>query len=826
MPGVEPINQGQIKDELSNAVKSTGTVSFTYTKDDGESGARTIKPLLVYEANGHTYIKGHDLEKLEDRTFRIDRMSSVTISTPVQPLPVTKRRRSLFDTRVGRFSKEIAQAIAIRPAKTLEKNAPKASATPIRKYRQTIQDDRKMASSWMAQFEDAVKSEGQSLTRRDKKWMKDHFKDFYEHGKAMPNERIQRFADEWTAIHNAIGDMAKDLGVKEKYRTSEYVVKDGDRSVRVLNTRKEAEEFIKGHKKAETLTITSRDAMRFRPFTKISKYFPHILTPDAREALRTQRGEIFDALVEAARTKGFDLTPYLEDVDIKNLVRRNANLEHARQANMPEYVDTPSGRVQVLEVDPFKVIPSSIEAAARRLAFVKNWGPVTSDSLKAHEAHRNAIAQEAGSETAYIWDYLWQDMQGRSRDEFLESMGSTLQRTFNAGEAIARSLMLSTAQISNIVAGPVPIMVKFGTRRVAKNYTKLAARYFLSHFGVRMPQTEAMLEDLRRRGAWAHDTQKVTGDTESLSHSIGGMADMFLKKTGMEAANRFLNKVASFSAHAALFDAVEGLKAPDNSGFKRIWGEDHKGLRSFLKREGEWTDADIDRMIEDGITDNDVTRFVQRASTGTNVFMERAETRPQFMKNGFWRRVFAYTSFYRTMGAVVSDTMRYAKEGNYRPLITLLLGAAVLGTAEDKIKDYLKGIIDMDKKESKGESFAMNLLDALAGSGALAMPGTFINDIKWWTRKGDTPFTMPQVQWWGNVVYGMYNAIRKGLEEGPGEGAKRAYYTTIRNIPIFRIMDNMAGGPYTQYLDQRYRRGRRERPRRSDRRDRARREYR
>ena len=52
------------------------------------------------------------------------------------------------------------------------------------------------------------------------------------------------------------------------------------------------------------------------------------------------------------------------------------------------------------------------------------------------------------------------------------------------------------------------------------------------------------------------------------------------------------------------------------------------------------------------------------------------------MKNGFWRRVFAYTSFYRTMGAVVSDTMRYAKEGNYRPLITLILGAAVLGSAE------------------------------------------------------------------------------------------------------------------------------------------------
>ena len=61
----------------------------------------------------------------------------------------------------------------------------------------------------------------------------------------------------------------------------------------------------------------------------------------------------------------------------------------------------------------------------------------------------------------------------------------------------------------------------------------------MSHFGVRMPQTEAMLEDLRRRGAWARATQKVTGDTENLSHSIGGMADTFLKKTGMEAANRF-----------------------------------------------------------------------------------------------------------------------------------------------------------------------------------------------------------------------------------------------------------------------------------------------
>ena len=215
--------------------------------------------------------------------------------------------------------------------------------------------------------------------------------------------------------------------------------------------------------------------MRFRPFTKISNTSPY---PHSRARGSTQdaEGEIFDALVEAARTKGFDLTPYLEDVDVKNLVRRNANLEHARQANMPEYVDTPSGRVQVLEVDPFKVIPSSIEAAARRLAFVKNWGPVTSDSLKAHEAHRNAIAQEAGSETAYIWDYLWQDMQGRSRDEFLESMGSTLQRTFNAGEAIARSLMLSTAQISNIVAGPFlswSSSGRCGWRRITRNWRRV-----------------------------------------------------------------------------------------------------------------------------------------------------------------------------------------------------------------------------------------------------------------------------------------------------------------------------------------------------------------
>jgi hypothetical protein len=501
----------------------------------------------------------------------------------------------------------------------------------------------------------------------------------------------------------------------------------------------------------------------------------------------------------------------MEDVDTKNMVRKNANLENARQAKLPSYVDTPHGRVQILEADPFKVLPQVIDGASRRLAFIKNWGPKPSESLKQHEEIRNAITKESGSETAYVWDYLWQDMQGRTKDEFFDGVPGRLKGTFYAGEAIARSSMLSLAQVSNIVTGGLPGAVKFGTVNMVKAGSNIIAQKIAKRLGVAMPKTEKMLDQLRREGAWSKDTMSVTGETEDLSKSIGGMANTFLRVTGMEAANRFINKVTGMASHYALEDAISSLKTPKMGAFRKAWGMDPKGLRSFLKREGSWSDADIDRIIKDGLTEGDHARFMQKSTTNTNVFTERANTRPELMKNGFWRRVFAFTSYYRTMGSVVADVMSYTKEGNYRPLITLLLGAPVLGLAEHEIKNFLKGVISQaDDAKDEALTFAGKLLDAFAGAGALGFPGALMSNIKWWSKRGGAPLAMPMAEWWGKVMYGMYGAIKKGIEKSPSEGATQAYYTAIRNNPIFKAIDNAAGGPYSQY-NEKPKRGRRAR---------------
>lgn len=865
----ETLNAGKIIDPL----KDKQPISITYSHSlDSYNGEEFSEPIAIFEdseGNKHyyndkymsffmktlpnaefrAYEKGPTVVYLEDdvaglvmgitdgEKVEADRIqkggakdTSVTLGSglgALQPLyeSAAVKVKSYFQSKgIGEppkksktslFARNVARAIQVRPREILKKEAPQSSKEPIRKYEQTISDERRFAGNWMSEFDQSI----ESLSHADKKWIRENFKDAYENGVRMPNPRIQRFMQAWDKIQNEVGDKAIDLGIQEKYRTSEYVVKKGIRSVRVFDTKKEAETFIKDAKSPEGLEMTSRDAVKVRPFTKIRNYFPHTLTPEAREALRTQRGEVFDALQAKAHTEGFDLAPYMEDVDIKNMVRRNANLENARQARLPNFVETSTGRVQILETNPFKVLPNVIEGASRRLAFAKNWGPKPGEALKMHEEIRNSITRESGSENAFVWDYLWQDMQGRTLDEFFEGMTGDIKGFLYSAEAISRGLMLSSAQISNIITGPLPGMVKFGAWNMTKAGARLISQKLAKRLGVPMPETEALLEQFRREGGWSKETMKVTGETEDIGKSVAGIADTFLKKTGMEAANRFLNKMSNFASHYALEDAIEGLRKPRLGTFRKAWGMDPKGLKEFLKREGEWTDSDIDRIIKSGLTEEDHARFIQKSSTNTNVFMERANTRPSFMKNGFWRRVFSYTSYYRMMGSVVADTMKYAKEGNYRPLVTLLLAAPVLGMAEKHLKEYLKGVIlQADEKKDEALTFAGQLLDAIAGAGALGFPGAMLSNLKWWTKRGGAPLTFPQAEWWGKVTYGMYNAVVKGIEKSPDEGAKQAYYTTIKNVPIFREIDNMLGGPYTQSLEKYRHGGHRQRRSRSHRR--------
>ena len=146
------------------------------------------------------------------------------------------------------------------------------------------------------------------------------------------------------------------------------------------------------------------------------------------------------------------------------------------------------------------------------------------------------------------------------------------------------------------------------------------------------------------------------------------------------------------------------------------------------------------------------------------------------------------------------DTLSYAKKGNYRPLVTLLLGAPAMALIDDSVRDFLKGTINQD------EDFGERLVEAVMGSGALGIPGTWYKSFKWWYRDGDAPFGMPVLEWYGKLGNGFCKSAQKAFSDDydSDDAAFEAYRTAVKGAGILRVADKLMGGPYTEYLEDKY----------------------
>jgi hypothetical protein len=456
--------------------------------------------------------------------------------------------------------------------------------------------------------------------------------------------------------------------------------------------------------------------------------------------------------------------------------------------------------VNILESNPFELIQRHIEGTANRLSIIKQFGQEGAE--KQFQEIYDKIRKESNSDTAEQWKWMWQEMNGTTRDMILHHMPRALAHFGSGAQAYASAAMLSLASISNVISGPVPMAVRFGLGNTTKAWARVAANSIGKRLGVRMPETERLLEQFKEMGGWSRSTLRMTSDTEMIHEQTARYAETAMKWLGMDAANRHLNKVANLAAHYAMTDAIESLRnGTDNGGLKALWGMDAKGLKEMLKTEGGWDDADLERILKDGVTEDDAARFIQRSSTMTNVFMESAETKPQALGNGFWRRVFAYTSYFRMLGNTAMDTLSYAKKGNYRPLVTLLLGAPAMALIDDYVRDFLKGTINQD------EDFGERLVEAVMGSGALGIPGTWYKSFKWWYRDGDAPFGMPVLEWYGKLGNGFCKSAQKAFSDDydSDDAAFEAYRTAVKGAGILRVADKLMGGPYTEYLEDKYR---------------------
>jgi len=719
-------------------------------------------------------------------------------SSVISKLTKQSFRDSIYTSKPAILARAAARYIAVRPAKVLKREAPKAGTEAVRIQQAVETYARKLKGKW----ESILDRASENLTREDKAWIRDKMFDAYQGGGKMPNPRIQAFADAWREISDSVINLARSLDVKEKVVVGDWAVyKNGDRPIRTFTDKEALKEWMDERTDQAELDVVYRPNAKeiTRPISAIENYFPHILTYDAREALILQRGDLYDAIVEASHINGFDMKPLLNEVAIETKAKRNANLEHARQANIPTAVEVNGKQVNILESNPFELIKRHIEGTSNRLSIIKQFGQEGAE--KQFQEIYDKIRKESNSDTAEQWKWMWQEMNGTTRDMILHHMPRALAHFGSGAQAYASAAMLSLASVSNVISGPVPMAIRFGLGNTTKAWARIAANSIGRRFGVKMPETEALLEQFKEMGGWSKSTLRMTADTEMIHEQAARYAETAMKWLGMDAANRHLNKVANLAAYYAMTDAIESLRnGTDNGGLKALWGMDAKGLKEMLKTEGGWDSADLDRILKDGVTEDDMARFIQRSSTMTNVFMESAETKPQALGNGFWRRVFAYTSYFRMLGNTAMDTLSYAKKGNYRPLVILLLGAPAMALIDDSVRDFLKGTINQD------EDFGERLVEAVMGSGALGIPGTWYKSFKWWYRDGDAPFGMPVLEWYGKLGNGFCKSAQKAFSDDydSDDAAFEAYRTAVKGSGILRVADKLMGGPYTEYLEDKY----------------------
>lgn len=698
-----------------------------------------------------------------------------------------------------KFGKDLARFVQVRPEQILRKYAPKSGTKASRENDTVIRRQRMLKGNWETRYHDA----SDKLTKSDRDWVVANFKNVYERGGSYPNERIKHFAKTWNQISGEVIELAQKLGVQERVEVDKWAVFKGENKspTRVFPNQKLAEQFISEQNQPDLYTsiMTGEKMVVTRPVTARKNYFPHVLTEQAQEALRTQNA-VYAALKEAAGVNGIDIEALAQEYRPSQSARRYGSLENARVANLPNKVIVDGKEVPILETNPLQIIQQHIERGANRLAIIERYGQ--EGATKFFDDLYNEITREAKDQgVANQWMWMWQKMNGTAKDGFTESfkdnpyIGELLGNLENYG----RVAKLSAATALNVITGPVPISARYGTARTTAAIMKVGAASAAKRLGVKLPFTDAIMKDIERYsmlGGHSNEALRVTADTTDIHSNI---ANTLMRGYGMNAINVFLNKVANHAADGAMRDALSSLrKGVDNNAIKRLWGMDKKALTDFLKNEGDFTDADIARMVKEGPTGDDVARLVQKSSTVTNLFEENAATLPASMSNGWWRRLFSYTSWFRMMGATVADSAAYAKQGNLRPLATLLTGAAATQVIADEVMGYLKGRVDQD------ESFFEKVFDVFAQSGLIGIAGPLMENVKWSSRQGDSPLGMPNYGFWWDVSYGMYNAAKKALDQNPSRGAEDAYKTFIKNVPLLRIIDNVLEGPYSRYLEGRY----------------------
>lgn len=639
--------------------------------------------------------------------------------------PVTRAVKGLADLAVEPFAR----------VKSFLKRTPKGDLA-YNKFQKTYDGQRDMNGHGLRMYEHGK----EGLGHADRVWIKKNFKAEYEAGKKMPNPRIQKFADTWRRIAKYYGDMAERLGV---------IIHDprGDRQFR----------------------------------QNIPNYIPRVWTQVAREAMEKQSGEVYDFINKTLGRKGLNPQGVDELSTMLHHEKRYGAAEKARIGYVPDTMTLKNGdTVKLLETNPFTLIETYIERMSKRLPVIRDWGQDVG------EAKADKISQELkriDPEAGEQWDVLWAALNDRDiNPSILGHRHPKTRAGVSGAEATARAHMLSAMLVTNL-SGPLPIMVKAGMRKTLKNLPRaIASQTPLRKF---TPKTNAEIEFMREHDAFSENPLGYTFGTDDLEKQIGEVARVPLKFAGGEWINKVLNVLAGITHKQAYMEAIEGLRNPKNGLVRRAWGKDTQGFRNWLRREFDFSDMKIDRMIKTGVTDEDLGRVMRKATESTNLYKEGPDVRRAWMNDPIKRRVMSYTGYLRAMGNVMSDAHQSMKEGNVRPMLVLLgIAGPALGHLQGKLEDWLY-------RKEREPGFWKNLYRAYAEAGVTGLAGSFGADVVYAVRRGQAPsLTFPQAEW----LWKMGESALDQLWKEAGKD-KSVVQTWIKGTPLLRMVDAQMKGP-------------------------------
>jgi len=498
----------------------------------------------------------------------------------------------------------------------------------------------------------------------------------------------------------------------------------------------------------------------------IGFYLPNYLTTDARFALMTKDGPIWDAIVQRY---GHPIAEKLrESVVIRGeddllTVHKSPSLEFDRTVDLSlvpeiEYI-TPGGKrtkVRILKTDPHDSMMHYLRDATRRIGTVTHFGRDVTEVQKL----LNAAGGDAVTRLSIRQG--WFALQGMPREFSLYSNPGFQVLQF--AETAARTAHLSVAVIPNLT-GALWVARKWGLANMLDAQWYAVRSWELKVRGLRFnplykESAANMLEVNRMLHGWARNTLAYTAETEQISKEAGflararGFSQQALKWTGLERVERNTNRVAGVGARLAVEDMFNKIRAANPKSISELTGTTTKKLVEELKRDFIFDDNDIMRIMREGMNEFDHARVVQRAPALVNAFNEGALSRRYWMRHPISIRMMAYMSWRRVRHNMTLDALNAAMKGDFAPIVKEFGYSLAAGEMVGAARDFFR---------NQERTYGLE---------------------EYWRRIGEDMSESAATTFWGSIA-DMYSwEIARSGGESPG-----ADFWNVARIPAFDFLD-------------------------------------